>query len=132
MCFMVNGTDMINNHTKRANPHVAKKDITVYKIIGKDGDGLYYNLKINRKVEPWTRGWWYYITGKKFNPVDGAQYVIGGNCFHSYESIYQLKQNLPVYPTQHIVSMIIPKGAQYYINEWGEYVSDQIIFPLKK
>jgi hypothetical protein len=131
MCF-----DKICYTKIKPRPKVAKEDITVFKLIGVGGNGMYYDLYINGKKEKWTPGYWY----TEDTPFKGAFWnastkflSIEGNAFHSLKTMKialdkQYFWNNMKIVNMTIVKMIIPKGALYYENE-KEYVSSQIIYP---
>jgi hypothetical protein len=67
---------------------------------------------------------------KKWNQDEEMGYLfIGKNKGSSYEiSEKQFLENQVV-----IHECVIPKGSKYYVNEYGEYVSDQlIVLPIKE
>lgn len=115
------------------NPLIAKKNILVYKCISKDGYGVYYSLYINGIREKWKRGYHYIETTPFANKhySDNINLLrIKDNTFHSSKTKKWLRYNIcdPIY--EYMVTMIIPKGALYYENA-NEYVSSEIIFPIK-
>lgn len=116
--------------------HVALEDISVFKIGIKDKDeklwSYYYDFT--------------YKEGMLYNTKIGVLISIGGwnrsicEGFHSYSNHCEIRINRSVfiiYPntgkyldilTGNLVRLncIIPKGSEYYLNERGEYVSNQI------
>lgn len=113
MCFEING---------QRKAKIAKKDITVYKSINKNGFGWLHNIKINGKVEKWKKG--YHYTEPNF-PKETEGFQIGSKAFHS--CIKKSSALLHKYSYDKLVEMVIPKGAYYYKND-TEYCSSDIIY----
>ena len=123
---------------------IAKRDFYVYNLgsVSDKGfkslyqDFIYEPKEINKKVE--------------LNPIpfykDKSFYVIYEG-YHSYKdivmpysdlrsycrTIYLGKIKLSHYPYNiyHLATFIVPKGAKYYENEFGEIVSSEIIYTGK-
>lgn len=134
MCF-----NLCDSSAKRPQPNVAEKDITVWKVLKKNNEGLFYDLKIGRKIEPWTKGFHYTETtafrgAKRENSLFGyttrhTWWEFTANCFHSCKTREQARNKASFNPTERkVVKMIIPKGALYYTDN-REYISSEIIFP---
>jgi hypothetical protein len=129
MCFKIKS----NNRFIEAN--IAKKDIIVWKSIKKDGYGWMYNLRINEKIEPWTKGYEYtetYFPKQKKHDYKHLYYDtlfifnFDENGFHS-KKMKRVANNITQY-NEKVVKMIIPKGSYYYENE-EEYFSESLIYP---
>lgn len=123
---------------------IAKRDFYVYKLGSVSDKGfksLYQNFiykpkEINKKFE--------------LNPIqfykDKSSYVIYEG-YHSYKdivmpysnlcsccrTIYLGKIKLSHYPYNiyHLATFMVPKGAKYYENEFGEIVSSEIVYTGK-
>lgn len=129
MCFIKN----YNRKDECKKPKIAKKNILVYKVIGKNGDGCYRNLYITNEKgqtnrEPWKRGFQY----TELTPFKSAVHkdlcvIVEGDAFHSKKTKYSAL-DIKGYD-EIVVRMIIPKGALYYENI-REYVSSSLIFPI--
>lgn len=116
---------------KDSLPEVAKRDIIVYKVIGKDGYGWMRDLKIAGQRCKWKQGWHYIeetpFLGKKNKKTSNREIIeIRGNAFHSCKTRGLAILRRDSY--EKVVKMIIPKGAKYYENA-DEYVSSEIIYP---
>ena len=127
MCF----DKKYNPLTRKPQPKKAKKDIIVFKVIGRHGNGMIYDLFIKGKNEVWTPGYWYTektpFVGSTFDSFSGW-FSVYGNAFHSLKTKILAKDKQTYWGGTKVVKMIIPKGALYYENE-KEYVSSQIIYP---
>jgi hypothetical protein len=108
----------------------ATKDIVVYKVIGDNGSGWFYNLIIDGKFEKWTRGFEYIERDFETEALQFGRatkkYKVNGNAFHSKKTHKSAEEIRLV--RESVVKMIIPKGAYYYESDL-EYVSNRIIFP---
>ena len=108
------------------NPKIAAKDITVYKVINRDGTPPYFP---SFKYE---KGFHYYQTGNKpftfeiikesFSKNYEVNINEGLHCFKTRE-----RANNIVYGGRRLVKMIIPKGAKYFEKD-DVYVSDQLVW----
>lgn len=113
MCFDLNG---------QTKAKIAKKDITVYKAICKNGFGWLHNIKINGGIQKWKKGYQY--TETNF-PKETQEVRIMGNAFHS--CIKKSSALSRKHSNDKLVEMVIPKGAYYYKND-TEYCSSDIIY----
>lgn len=111
---------------KKISPKISKKDISVFKICKKSYD----NKHVESKYQHFT-----YELGKLYtenvNPYisyEGNQVII--EAFHSYDICLKTMSGIMKSFDEIIVEGIIPKGATYYLNKFGEIASNQII--LKK
>ncbi len=124
MCFNLKINGVI------PTPLIAKKDIHVYKVINKSGEGWIYNLFINGKEELWTKGYEYEETTPFIDYIKRDWNVyFHGHCFHSCKTLHHAK--LKQCSNEIIQKFIIPKGALYYKND-KEYISNRIIYPEQK
>lgn len=149
MCFNFMWGEGVDEH----NPpkyKVAKKDITVYKILTLYDRPPLFDLRITyphtpniTNIEPFTRGFEYeeldfaskalkwkmrgYISSNE--PL--FSYVVNGNAFHTFKKEkYAMGITFLMSPPTKIVEMIIPKGALYYENK-TQIVTNRIIYPEK-
>ena len=110
--------------TKMAEPIIAEKDITCYKVIRKDMSSLYYDdfkWKFNKVYTSWI------ATFERTKNVDHAIY----QAFHSYESLDGLKKEYYMATVPCIaVKCTIPSGSRVYKGKHNQiegYASDQLI-----
>lgn len=101
----------------------AKQDITVYKMITKNNISVYQNFK----YEPNTL----YRLRKKLvaERVRNNTIRIVNSGFHAFRNnadSYALKAINTNYSNEKYVEFTIPKGAKYYIGEYGDIVSTSI------
>lgn len=125
MCFIIR-VKSEKDFKKVRIPKVAKKDITVYKVLQLNG---YSPYRSNFKYE---KGYHYYQTDKEpaftfFESSFPLRLEINRG-LHSCKTKHAAEKIRWFYPEgRKIVKMIIPKGAKYYENE-EHYVSDQLIY----
>lgn len=109
---------------------VAEEDIKVHKILKKDEDG--YVSPIFQFCK-WTPGIVYETTlGHGHIGAIGNFEICKG--FHSCTEIHEeggvwcikAKDLFAIDSGEEIVDAVIPKGSQYYLNEYGEYVSNKL------
>jgi len=106
----------------RHEPHsIAEKDIECYKVVRKVSDTHYKSLYFNFD---------YYVT-VGFGVVADLQDLDERNClkdgvFHSYFSFHEALREL-IYNGGVVVKCIIPKGAAYWKNQYGECASTDIV-----
>ena len=124
---------------------VASSDIRVRKVLNKDGDNVYsspISKFYTNKVFTWKMGCEYKTQLSRTERSYG--YFLINNGFHSCQKIgmYKSKSKYIKYywginskslimrkNDGHVLcDFVIPKGAQYYVNADGEYVSDRIRF----
>jgi len=128
MCFTITTKKCI-----RPIPKEARKNITVFKIIGTTGYGLHFLLHINGNWETWQKGYEYIET----TPFKGMwrqanKWKIEGHAFHSKilkTDAIEIVQSMVLPEAWKVVRMIIPKGALYFKNDI-DYVSDRLVYPL--
>ena len=107
------------------SPEISKKDIPIFKICKKSDDG-YVESKYQRfKYE---LGKLYTENVKPYISFEGNQEIT--EAFHSYDIGLKNISWAMMNDDDILVEGIIPKGAIYYLNMFGEIASDQII--LKK
>lgn len=117
---------------------IATQDITVYKCIMKNGDGVLYLLtSVTGKLLVWTPGTHY----KEMPDIDGNVFWIRKNFtsweiskgLHSFKTYQSAEDSLFMScdDSVMIVKMIIPKGTKYY-ESLSEYVSDELIYPSEE
>lgn len=126
MCFT-----LYSDKRTKPRPKKAKQDIIVFKVLKKSGWGCYKPLIINGKKLRWQKGTEVYET----TPFKDAEWEssiselnINGNALHS-GTLENAKTILSMSKIRKIVKMIIPKGALYYENNEGEYVSNRLVYP---
>lgn len=106
-------------------PFVAKKDILVYKRL------ICKITKTKYKFTSPYRGTPYYPNGhiyiKKLNPTKGIIYNRINKGLHAYVKYPCFK-----YPNEVVVKMVIPKGSTYYLGEYDEIVSTDLIWHHEK
>lgn len=116
--------------TNNMNKHIAKKDTKVYKVAMKGCTGV--------AIAPYYRNFDYEL-GITYGKLESLKptYFPHDECiinegFHSYRSFESLLKNLksfkdhPYYRSLAIYKAVIPTGAEYYVNEKGEVVSNQL------
>lgn len=115
-------------------PHRAKKDIEVYKIVFDKNQApicnYVYSLdreepKIKIKLEFWN---WKVIINEGYHSYSRKSYIErdeSGVVISSCDK-YKLHANY-LYSFENIHLAIIPKGSKYFINGFGEIVSERII-----
>ena len=117
--------------TKESKVLIAKRDIKVYKI------GVYANESI---FKPFFRSYFEYFTNQiVFEKVKFTDTINWG--FHSYINceLVSSYNNVKLYsceklilwvslPTVYLGEFIIPKGATYCLNRYGEVVSDKLMY----
>jgi hypothetical protein len=110
---------------------IAKEDITVYKVLLKQGKKYFglYKTKFQ-----WERGIHYYQSGTHFSFSKGFW-----NTWMVHEGLHAcLTKSRTKVHTQHeskavVVKMIVPKGARYHLNQFKtEIVASEMIFPHSK
>ncbi len=107
------------------NPLIAKKDITVYKVICPSGQAPYRSFI-------YEKGYHYYNEGKRalgtsivnFRPNQWEIRVNQG--LHSFID-KRCAKRMAICGRQ-IVQMVIPKGSKYFLGEKGHAVSDNLIW----
>ena len=117
--------------TKQSKVLIAKRDIVVYKI------GIYAK---GNSFYPFFRSYFEYFTNQiVFEKVKFTDTI---NCgFHSYINceLVSSYNNVKLYscgkpilwvslPTVYLGEFIIPKGATYCLNRYGEVVSDKLMY----
>lgn len=114
------------NSNREISPKISETDIPVFKICKKSYD----NKHVESEYQHFT-----YKLGKLYtenvNPYispNGVQII--NEAFHSYAMYLRIILWRHVESDEIIVEGIIPKGATYYLNGFGEIASNQII--LKK
>lgn len=112
------------------NKHIAKKDIYVYKVAMRVGCDM--------AIAPFYREFSYTlgVTYGKLKSLEPVYYphdeCIINEGFHSYRSFERVLENgksfkdHPYYRALAIYKAVIPTGAEYYVNEKGEVVSNQL------
>lgn len=112
------------------NKHIAKKDIYVYKVAMRVGCDM--------AIAPFYREFSYTlgVTYGKLKSLEPVYYphdeCIINEGFHSYRSFKRVLENgksfkdHPYYRGLAIYKAVIPTGAEYYVNEKGEVVSNQL------
>jgi hypothetical protein len=115
-----------------ANPHIAKKDIIVYKVLDtykRKGETKYRSPYMRFK---WMKGQHYFERGGTL----GTSYI-GQTWDGKYE--FDVSEGLHAYTTPKrafsgsyvgavVVEMVVPKGAKYYTSSIGEIVATEMIF----
>lgn len=126
MCFL----KVYNRkYNKPPKPCVAKKDITVYKMLTHDDFSPYASIIINDATEKWIKGWEYFETTPFLTAnMWWNQLFVSGHAFHSKKTKEKAELMRNRNPNRKVVTMIIPKGALYYENN-SEYVSSSLIYP---
>lgn len=117
------------NGNKEISPKIAETDIPVFKICTKSYDDKHVESKYLHFT---------YELGKLYtenvNPciIFPEGYQIINEAFHSYDIRLEVIYGnmIDEYAGEIVVEGIIPKGATYYLNIFGEIASNQII--LKK
>lgn len=127
MCFTI--------PTKVKKAKKATKDIICYKILDKNNNPIYNNLKIDGKIQKYQKGYIYEETdfNKLIKSTISKDRIRGKNGFHSYTEysnyVINILKNKKAY-RPNIVKMIIPKGAWYFENKYScQYYSSKIYFP---
>lgn len=109
---------------KKISPKISEKDIPVFKICK-----IYDYKHVESKYQYFT-----YELGKLYteniNPYISSEGIRINKAFHSYDMCLGIISHTMKSVDEIIVEGIIPKGATYYLNEFGEIASNQII--LKK
>lgn len=116
---------------------IAEKDIEVQKVLWEDNNTLRSPLWIDYV---WKQGvvqevsW--FSEYKKYGLPSDPHYL-KSNGFHSckkilckngnWYSVYPIKLIFQVNDFERIFNAIIPKGSKYYLNEYGEFVSDKLM-----
>ena len=117
--------------TKQSKVLKAKRDIKVYKIGVYADDGIF---------KPFFRSYFEYFTNQiVFEKVKFTDTINWG--FHSYINceLVSFYNNVNLYscgkpilwislPTVYLGEFIIPKGATYCLNRYGEVVSDKLMY----
>ena len=132
--------------TNQKTAIIAEKDITVYKILGKDLNAIFTNFKyvigkINETEIKHSEKW--YCLGiideeylnKKYPPRwrRHPDLICLGEGFHSFETeeIAKIVNDYIYKHVDNIFKCVIPKGSEYYINEVGFIVSNSLIIKEK-
>ena len=99
----------------KSGPHIAKKDILVWKVIFKDNTSLHRNFK--------------YSPNKSFPKVKFTMSRYESNLiyagYHSFKSREIARFN-KTYSNLKVVKFYIPKGAKYFIGDDCDIVSNRI------
>lgn len=136
MCWRTNNKPICHN---------AKSDIVCYKVMHLKEKKHYYPFFWKVRYTYKSLICRYKYTSNSENPCvplcleAGCDYFASKYWFidegyHSFESKVKAEWEANSYSNKPcIVKCIIPKGSEYYHNEYGEYVSDQIIIlnPIK-
>lgn len=135
MCWL--GTEAIQK--------IAEKDFYVYKIGRVVWNGIFVSYIKNFVYHPKFRNRTIFLTVQI--PCRGTCVIQEG--YHSYKWIAfddinsherclylgnynsALKENLSLYKHCCIATFIVPKGAKYYVNEFGGIVSSEIVYTGK-
>lgn len=115
-------------YSKTNIPKIAKKDIKVYKILGKIDKKFLTPYRSYRMNE----GYHYIQTGKKFGVfLSSGMYPYRiEKGLHAYTTLNAaIDQKYHGLISQIIVEMIIPKGSEYFIDKIGKQIcSDNLIW----
>lgn len=114
------------NSNKEISPKISETDIPVFKICKKSYDDKH----VESKYQHFT-----YELGKLYTENISPYISSGGDqiikeAFHSYDMGLRIISWSMMVSDDIVVEGIIPKGAIYYLNIFGEIASNQII--LKK
>jgi len=113
MCLIVKDGEKIRT---------AARNMLVYKRLVPVGNGRYESPCIG----------FFYYRGRIYQPVelviDYNRFVEAG--FHAFVSRTE-PDLFMIMPSEVIVPLIIPKGSQYVLGQYGEIVSSHIRFPKK-
>ena len=113
---------------------IAKEDIPIFKVLNDDFSAYYLDFTYNLNEEYKTvlddptfiRRYSSWIVNSGFHSYSTSCVIIKQSinsiCIHSPRSVVN-----DYYHNFLVVDGIIPKGAQYYLNDDGEYVSDKIM-----
>lgn len=119
-----------NSREKRniaMKPLIAKKDMTVYKILKK------FNLRSPYKNFRYEKGFHYY-EDKKLVPRIGINigyYFTVNEGLHCFKDKIKAINYMDVWLNDcEIHEMIIPKDSKYFIGSNGDIATDNLIFPL--
>lgn len=111
------------------NKHIAKKDTKVYKVAMKGCTDVaiapyYINFEYELGI---TYGKLESLKPTYF-PHDECRINEGFHSYRTFERILKVKsfKSHPLYKALAVYMAIIPKGAEYYVNEKGEVVSNQL------
>lgn len=122
MCFL----------TKNPQKRIAESDVTCYKVV-------YVHKK---RINSYVRAFPYELNKKYFQTIQFFKNRFGSRAdkgFHSYDKVEyifikhyglyidSLSFQTDINSNERIVKCIIPKGAVYYKNEYGEIISESII-----
>lgn len=114
--------------SEELSPEISKEDILIFKICKKSYDDKH----VESKYQHFT-----YELGKLYTedvkPYISSEDSLGfriNKAFHSYDMNLKIISWAMMGSNEILVEGIIPKGATYYLNMFGEIASNQII--LKK
>ena len=112
-------------YRKSKKPHIAKRNIKVFKVViiekNKEGNTIIRPKYRSKKL--------IYELNKQYDTqisIEEYTYLaIITKGFHSYA--YRLLKYKGTGYCEAIMHCVIPKGTTYYLNEYGEYVSESLI-----
>lgn len=114
------------NSNKEISPKIAKVDIPVFKICKESYDDKHVKSKYQHFT--YELGKLYTENVSPYISLEGDQVI--NEAFHSYDMALSIVSWSMMVSDDIVVEGIIPKGATYYLNIFGEIASNQII--LKK
>lgn len=127
MCFSTG----ISSKESKPEPKITVRDIKVYKVIRKNGTGVYRDLRYkNGNMMLWKPGYHYTELPDTNGNVFGIKIRLDE--WAIYKGLHSIKTpkkaKIHIYNNDCIiVKMIIPKGSKYFKNK-DEYVSDQLVY----
>ena len=140
MCLTLRFKTLEEAVNAKSTPQIAKRDITVYKILDYD-----YIRERNCYISPhrhfpWEMGYHYYQDTSEGLPAfsfyicsdeKGTVLLKIHEGLHAYTRLKDVRNQ--IYGTRRLFRMIIPKGSEYYKNSrTGEIVADNMIFYKQK
>lgn len=112
--------------SEELSPEISKEDIPIFKICKKSYDDKHVESKYQHFT--YELGKLYTENINPFISEDDSQII--NEAFHSYDINLKIVSWAMMGSNEILVEGIIPKGATYYLNMFGEIASNQII--LKK
>lgn len=112
-------------------PCIAKRNIPVYKVLDKDNLSPCKLMRDEKgNVMKWRKGYLYIELPNKDGEV--FQYIRHWRIWWITKGLHSVKTKSMARGMcgtyRKIVKMYIPKGAKYYTNKDGYYVSDQLLY----
>lgn len=130
MCLTIAETTREKARTRKKNPNIATKAFTVFKVV-ENWKGVYHSPYMSSFI--WEEGKTY--TSKFSGNIEKADGASGLWWLHIDKGLHanveaEKAMNTAYYArNRRIIEMVVPKGAQYFINKKGEVAADTMKFP---